>query len=249
MLHVRSTLRLLTALLVLHIPAAIADASRGPEAELRKTIQALLDAIGHAEVCDKYVHDRLVRVDEGGVVRDKAVLLKELMPLPKIGRIAIDTFRLEAHGGVAVVAHEIQEHLDYHGQILRSRFRVSDTWLKVPDGWKLIAEKISAMLKDPPVVRLSHEHLCGYSGSYRLTDAITTTIRCTDTELIAERTGRPPVKYVAELPDFFFVPGQPRTRRIFLRNEKGAVVGFADRREGEDVWWKKDSNAAVQPVR
>jgi hypothetical protein len=35
------------------------------------------------------------------------------------------------------------------------------------------------------------------------------------------------------------VPGQPRTRRIFLRDPAGKIAGFGDRREGEDVRWRK----------
>ena len=40
----------------------------------------------------------------------------------------------------------------------------------------------------------------------------------------------------------FFVAGQPRSRRIFTRDAAGAVIGFADRREGEDVRWLKVGN-------
>jgi hypothetical protein len=41
----------------------------------------------------------------------------------------------------------------------------------------------------------------------------------------------------AEAPDVFFVPGQPRVRKIFLRDASGHVTGFVDRREGRDVKW------------
>jgi hypothetical protein len=57
--------------------------------------------------------------------------------------------------------------------------------------------------------------------------------------LIAERSGRPPATYLPEVRDVFFVAGQPRSRRIFNRDAAGAVVGFVDRREGEDVRWLK----------
>jgi hypothetical protein len=39
--------------------------------------------------------------------------------------------------------------------------------------------------------------------------------------------------------DVFFVAGQPRPRRIFTRDTAGAITGFVDRREGEDVRWQK----------
>ena len=34
--------------------------------------------------------------------------------------------------------------------------------------------------------------------------------------------------------------GSPRSRRIFTRDTKGKVDGFVDRREGEDIKWKKE---------
>ena len=42
------------------------------------------------------------------------------------------------------------------------------------------------------------------------------------------------------LRDVFFVPGQPRTRRIFTRDAQGRVDGFVDRREGEDIRWTRE---------
>lgn len=65
-------------------------------------------------------------------------------------------------------------------------------------------------------------------------------MRCTEKGLIAERSDRPPATYLPEVRDVFFVAGRPRTRRIFTRDSAGAVVGFVDRREGEDVRWKKN---------
>lgn len=146
---------------------------------------------------------------------------------------------MSLHGETAVVAGELQEYLDYHGQNLRTRFRFLDTWLRTPDGWRLAARHTAAVLKDPPAISLSAADLCTCAGEYRLTPAITTTVRCTEKGLTAERSGRPPATYLPEVRDVFFVAGQPRSRRIFIRDTAGAVVGFVDRREGEDVRWEK----------
>ena len=42
-----------------------------------------------------------------------------------------------------------------------------------------------------------------------------------------------------EVRDVLFVPGQPRIRKIFQRDEKGRITGFVDRRESWDLVWKK----------
>jgi hypothetical protein len=91
---------------------------------------------------------------------------------------------------------------------------------------------------DPPAITLPRETLCAYNGTYRLTEEITTTVTCTDEGLRSERTGRKPVVLKPEVLDVFFEPGQPRTRRIFLRNERGEITEFADRREGHDIVWR-----------
>lgn len=213
------------------------------EAELRRITQEMLDAIapGRVEVWQRHLHERVIHVDETGTVRGKAELLREITPLPAglVGRIQIDVFKAAVHGDTAVVAHEDQEHLDYHGQVLRSRFRATDTWLRTREGWRLVGQQVAAVLKDPPAIRLTAEQLCAYNGSYSLAASITAAVRCTDDGLTVERTGRPPAPYLPEVADVFFAPGQPRTRRIFQRDGQGKVTGFVDRREGEDLRWTR----------
>jgi Domain of unknown function (DUF4440) len=229
-------------------PAGPSTNPSATEAELRRITQELMDAIapGKADVWRRYLHEKVIHLDENGVVRNKAELLKELTPLPAglVGRIAVDRYQVELHGDTAVAAGEMQEYLDYHGQSLRTRFRFLDTWTRTREGWRLIAEHTSAVLKDPPAVRLTRDELCAYTGLYQLTLAITTIVRCTDDGLTSERTGRPATTYLAEVRDVFFIAGQPRTRRIFLRDAAGKVVAFVDRREGEDVRWQRTGDAS-----
>ena len=108
-----------------------AGSPAGSEAELRRNTQELLDAIapGEVKVWDRLLDSAFIQVDENDVVRDKQQMLAELKPLGPglIGRLAIDEFRLVLHGDVAVVTHEDAEFLDYHGQVIRSRFRNTDT--------------------------------------------------------------------------------------------------------------------------
>ena len=218
-------------------------------AVLKRQTQELMDAVapGHAEVWRRYLLDDAVYLDENGVVYDKARLLKELTPLPPglVGRIVVDRFQVTQHGDTAVAVGEIQEYLDYHGQQLRTRFRFLDTWLRTSAGWRLAARHTEAVLKDPPAISLSKMDLCAYEGEYRLTPEITATVRCTEKGLISERTGRPAATYLPEVRDVFFVAGQARSRRIFQRDGSGAVVGFVDRREGEDIRWVKVGKGAT----
>ncbi len=185
-------------------------------------------------------HDDLIHVDEQGIVRNKTELLSELQPLPEglVGRLEIDKFRVIRKGDTAVATHEDQEYLDYHGQILRSRWRITDTWVQTPQGWRLLAEQILALQVDPPAITLQRSKLCQYNGAYRLNESIRTQAECGEDGLRFTRDGRDTL-YRAEAEDVFFAPGRPRTRRIFQRGTNGEITGFVDRREGHDIRWSR----------
>jgi Domain of unknown function (DUF4440) len=216
------------------------------DVELKRATQELLDAIapGNREVWDRYVDERAIHVDENGIVRTKAELLKELTPLPPglKGSIEIASFRVLVQGDTAVATHEDHEHLDYHGQQVETRFRATDTWVKTGSGWRLAATQVMALLDDPSAAPFADGQGCEYAGVFALTADISTIIRCSAQGLVTERTGRPPVEYRREAGDVFFAPGQPRTRRIFERDASGRVIAFADRREGHDIVWKRTSS-------
>jgi hypothetical protein len=230
--------------LLLAACGARAAAQSSVEAELRHDTQALLDAIapGDTATWNRLLDSLATQVDENDVVRDKAEILANLQPLgPGLkGHLDIDDFRVTTAANMAVVTHEDNEYLDYHGQILRSRFRMTDTWVHSASGWRLFAEQVLAVPIDPPIeIRIEPRALCGYAGRYALTEEIVAEIRCDGDHLVVARQGRPDRTFRPESPDVFFEPGQPRTRRIFQRDEHGHIIGFVDRREGRDVAWKR----------
>lgn len=90
---------------------------------------------------------------------------------------------------------------------------------------------------------MSPVELCEYAGRYQITPAIATTVRCVAGGLVSERAERPAATYRPGVRDVFFDSGKPRSRRIFLRDGEGRIIGFADRREGEDVRWQRSGAA------
>ena len=227
--------------------AELTGGARESDAEvsalLRRQTQALLDAIapGDVAVWDRLLDPLAIQVDENDVVRGKAQVLAELMPLGPglVGNLAVGDFRMARRGDVAIVSHEDNEYLDYHGQVIRSRFRMTDTWVRTPAGWRQLGSQVLAVLQDPPSVVLSHARLCAYAGQYELTHELTGTIRCDDSSLLFERPGKPARRFLPEVEDVFFEPGEPRTRRIFQHNPDGTVGGFVDRREARDIAWRR----------
>ncbi len=213
------------------------------EATLRRNTQALLDAVapGDTSVWDRLLDPAVIQVDENDVVRGKSEILNGLKPLGPglVGTLSIDDFRTSIHDNVAVVSHEDRETLDYHGQTIRSRFRSTDTWARTNGAWRMIASQALAVLQDPPTLPLDRTTLCGYSGRYAMAADIDATVACAGDSLLVKRQGRPDRVFVPELRDVFFERGQPRTRRIFLRDANGQITGFVDRREARDIAWHR----------
>jgi uncharacterized protein DUF4440/uncharacterized protein DUF3471 len=224
---------------------ATATAARpaDPTALLRQRTQALLDAIatGGAPLWDRTLDPRAIYVSEAGDIETKASLLAQLTPLPDgiSGRIAIGRFQVELHGDTAIVLHVDHESEDYFGHPLTAEYTTLNVWQHGPAGWRLIAAQVHANQADPPAIQLPAAELDALVGSYRLTDAIRYEIRREGDHLVGQRTGRPPQPLAAEARDVFFVAGQPRNRKIFLRDPSGRVTGFADRREGRDLRWSR----------
>lgn len=223
----------------------------GVEAELRRNTQSLLDAIapGDTAVWNRLLDPAAILVDENDVVRSKSQFIDALKPLGPglVGHLAIDEFRVALHGDVAVVTHEDKEYLDYHGQIIRSRFRNVDTWVHDARGWREIGSQTLAVLQDPPSIRLDHAALCGYNGRYAMTKDIVATLQCAGDSLVMKRQGHPDRTFLAEARDVFFERGAPRTRRIFQYDASGHVTGFVDRREARDIAWKRIGAAGSVP--
>lgn len=225
-------------------PSSPAAIQPDVNALIRTQTQQLLDAIatGDVAIWDRFLDDSIIHVDEAGVVHTKAQLLAEMRPLAAglSGILKVAAFAAERHGDVVVATHEDDERLDYHGQVVKTRFRTTDTWVLIDGrGWRLVASHVTALLDDPPAIVLPREQRCAYAGTYALTDTITTTSICVEDGLRMERAGRPSTVYRPEAPDVFFAPGSPRSRRIFLRDSNGVVIAFVDRREGHDIRWNK----------
>jgi hypothetical protein len=241
--------RLRAVLLLSAIWTVIADAEPPPTSEaaaqLERMTQELYDAVapGRTDVWQRYLDDAVLYLDENGVLLTKAELLAELRPLPAglVGRIDVANMKVTLHGDTAVTAHDADEHLDYHGQAIHTVFRSTMTWRRRAGSWRLVQAQVLAVLEDPPSIKMDQERLCAYGGSYRLTPAIHTRVRCDAEQLVFERDGRPAARYAPEAPDLFFTHGQPRSRKVFLRDASGAITGFADRREGHDIVWTKEA--------
>lgn len=210
---------------------------------LRAQTQELVDAIATGEVAvwERYLHEAAVITAEDGAVMTKAERVEELRPLPEgvSGTIQVTEFEARVQGTVAITTYVDDEHESYYGHELHCQYRVTDTWLETPEGWRLLASQILALRTDPPAIALTARQLEEYSGRYALTPEIAYEIRAKDGGLEGQRIGREVEILLAEAPDVLFVPGKPRYRKIFRRGPDGRITGFAERREAWDLEWTR----------
>jgi hypothetical protein len=75
-------------------------------------------------------------------------------------------------------------------------------------------------------------------GTYELAPDITITVSREGNQLYAQRKGGTKTALMPESPDLFFRPGM-EGRRLFRRAPDGRVDAMIDRRNNEDVVWRK----------
>lgn len=233
----------LAAATLLSLPPPARAAEEDVAALLQRQTQELIDAIttGTPAVWERYLDPQAIYTAEDGTVYSKAQMVEQTKPLPAgvSGNIKVADFKAVVHGPVAVTSYINDEDETYHGHKLHCQYRTTDTWLKTPTGWRLIAGQVLALRTDPPAVELPAKQRQEYCGRYALTPEITYEIRCTARGLEGQQSGRAAEPLRAEAPDVLFVPGKPRYRKIFQRGPDGHITGFAERREAWDIDWKR----------
>lgn len=209
---------------------------------LRAKDQALLDAFapGDRKVWDHALAADAVYVDENGAIMSRSEFLKQLEPLPAgaSGNIRISSYEARISGDMATVTHTDDEEENYHGQMLHARYLTTEGWRREAGEWKLLLVHAYAMLRDPPAVSLPAETLKQYAGRYVAGDLVYL-IQWDGKQLMAGREGGSMKPLQVEVRDVLFIAGQPRVRKIFQRDQSGTITGFADRREGRDLVWRR----------
>jgi hypothetical protein len=212
-------------------------------AELRSKDQALLDAIapGNRAIWEQTLTRNAVYIDENGSILERAAFLAAMQPLgPGLsGQIRIIEYQARPVGDQMFVIHRDEEREKYHGIDLLAHYLTTETWVREGAQWKLAAVHTFVEPVDPPAIALTPDQLDDYVGAYELVPGIRYVIKRDGNHLTGGREGGTQTPLLAELRDVLFVPGQPRSRKLFRRGPAGAVTGFVDRREGEDLVFRR----------
>lgn len=212
------------------------------EEELTKITQQLLDAVavGDKAVWDKYLAEGCLYSPEDGRTLTKAQLLEELRPLPEgyVGQLRVANPQVREYGDTAIITYDAMEELEIYGQRIKTRFHTTETYLKREGRWQMIASQVLVVPGDLMPVELSTKLLDDYTGIYELAPGVTYTVSREENQLMGQRAGRAKESLWAESADRFFRKGV-RGEKIFVRDRRGQVIKMIDRRDNNDLIWKR----------
>jgi uncharacterized protein DUF4440/uncharacterized protein DUF3471 len=240
----RSTTLLLSLAVMMAFISSCTSRNRAPitQDELVRNEQALFDAAapGDQEPWKKYFADDSMYFDEKGRRMDKAALVTDVTPLPAgySGSIKVVNPRSNIRGDTAVLSYGLNETETIFGQNMTARYHGTDTWMYRDGKWQIVAGQMFRYYEDPAAGKGDVRKYAAYAGTYELAPGVTQTISLRDGELYAKRGDRPEEELVPEASDIFFRKGV-EGRRLFRHADDGKVNAMIDRRNNEDLVWKK----------
>ena len=213
--------------------------------ELVRRTQELYDAVASANQAPwkKYFADDCIFADEKGRVFDKSKLVADITPLPVgySGTIKIENAQSRIIGNTAILSYDADETETIFGQKLKARYHVTDTWLRRNDNWKIIASQAHRYYEDPAIGTADPKKFADYIGTYELAPGQTRSIIAEGDRLFVERNGKKEL-LLPETSEIFFRKGI-EGRILFRYASTGKVDTLIDRRNNEDVIWRKTTES------
>jgi Domain of unknown function (DUF4440)/Domain of unknown function (DUF3471) len=211
------------------------------EDELMRHAQELFDAaaVGNQEPWKKYFADDCLFFDEKGRNFTKAQLVADIQPLPNgySGKITVGKPKSLIHGDTAILSYDLDETETVFGQNLKARYHITDTWLRRHNNWQIAASQAFRYYEDPALGKIDKAKLQNFVGTYELAPGQTRTVSIEADHLIVERNGKREA-LLPEASEVFFRKGV-EGRILFRADDNGKIDALIDRRNNEDVVWRK----------
>ena len=210
--------------------------------ELVRRTQELFDSVatGNQAPWKKYFADDGMYSDEKGRNMNKTALVADVTPLPTGYSGSIKVVKPQSHieGDVAILSYDTDEKETIFGQQLTARYHATDTWLRRNGQWQIAASQVLRYYEDPAPGKADTARFADCVGTYELAPANTLTISTDGKLLYRQRGDRPKETLIPEASDIFFRKGV-EGRLLFRHADNGKVEALIDRRNNEDVVWKK----------
>ncbi|HEX5354325.1 MAG TPA: nuclear transport factor 2 family protein [Rhodanobacteraceae bacterium] len=198
-----------------------------------------VDAGDPKPFAEQFADDALI-FDERGRSMDKAQLVKQITPLPKgdVGTLDVVNPASRRVGDTIVLSYDLNETETIFGQPNKARYHETDTWVKRNGKWQIIAEQVLRYYEDPAPGKADLGKYPLYLGTYQLGPDVTLTISREGSNLYAQEIGKKKLLLIPEAADIFFSKGM-EGRELFKYDDHGKVVAYIQRRNNEDIVWKK----------
>ncbi len=224
-----------------HAQVASQDTST-QTAELLAIEQTLLNAVGTGDTLawKTYLDDSFLLVSEDGSRSTKAELLSSLHPFPRgyTGRINIVQPSIVFSGNLAIMHYVADEYETVFGQQLHTTYATMNVYTHDSTQWRLLSSQVFEIPKAPPRVAVSADVERAYVGTYEMGDSMTYTVTMNGKALYGSRNEKAPQELIPETDNIFFVTGDARGRKLFVKDANGTIQ-MLPRRNGEDIVWKR----------
>ena len=212
------------------------------QAELVRRSQEMMDAVpaGNQEPWKKYIADDVLYFDEKGRDMNKAALLADLSPMPNgySGTITIVNPKSVITSTYAVVSFDEDETETVVGQELHAKYHETDTWVPRNGDWQLVAGQVLRYYEDPAVGTTDTSKFPLYAGTYELAPGTQLEVTVEDGKLFRQRGTGAKSELIPEAGSVFFRKGV-EGRTLFHAGANGKIDTLIDRRNNEDIVWKK----------
>jgi hypothetical protein len=214
------------------------------QAELVRRTQELFDSVARGDQTPwkKYFAPDALYFDEKGRNMDKTALVNDVSPLPSGYSGSIKIVNPQSHiiGNTAILSYDMDETETVFGQPMTARYHETDTWLERNGEWQIVAGQVLRYYEDPAPGKADPKQFRDYSGTYQLAPGNTVTVTSEGAELYEQKLNKPKQLLIPEAGDIFFRKGV-EGRWLFGRGDNGKVDAIIDRRNNEDIVWKKTS--------
>jgi Domain of unknown function (DUF3471)/Domain of unknown function (DUF4440) len=235
-------MKTLSILLASAVLAHAQDPSAITQSELVRRTQALYDGVapGNKAPWLQYLAEDAIIHDEKGGSYTKPTFLATLDPLPPgySGAITVTSPQTIFAPGVAIFSYNAEEVETVFGNRMTARYHQTDTWLYRKHLWQIAASQVMRYYEDPAPATINPAILSDYIGTYELAPGNQMIVTAHGDKLFAQRGPGNPVQLIPESPDMFFRTGI-EGRRLFHRTAEGKVDSLIDRRNNQDMLWKK----------
>jgi hypothetical protein len=204
--------------------------------------QRLMDAIGSGDKSgwERVMDPACVITSEEGQVMTRQEFLDDLRPLPPglKGGIAVKDLTVQEFPTFAVVRYLADEWETVFSQLLKTQYRITDTFRRDRESWWMVASHIAVVTRDPPPQIAAGARWPSFVGTYQLLpDGWTFTVELRQGRLYGGRDPKNLRPFVPLTPDAFVLSG--RLGEWLFVVEPGEVARIVNFRKFEPLVWTR----------